>query len=456
MSNENQKRLPDLIRKIIEASTVDEAALRDLLNNYRPEDIADALVEFSEEDTNRIVALLPPEAAGHVILEADPVSQEDILEQLPPGQIADIVDELPPDEGVDLVQLIADKEIEKVLSEVKTEARGDVEELLTYPDDTAGGVMTPDLVKVPQTATAQDAITTIQGEIDAEMVDEIYVIDKENVLVGVVTIKDLITAPPAVPVLDFMRAPISVNVFADQEEAARQVTHYNLRHIPVVDSNGTLHGVVTADDVIDIMDEEASEDIHRLAGVHGEHPTQQPLVKQFAHRMPWLLVTVVGGFAAAFVVNAFGAVLNAVLAVAFFMPVVIGLSGSVGIQSSAMMVRGIATGEVVVGRMVRLAFLQLLVGFLIGLACAVILGLLVALIAPYLQGAPSPVLGLVIGAGVLAAASLAAFMGTVIPMVAHRIGADPAVVAGPFVTVLIDFTGLFIYLLIALVFLKVL
>jgi len=453
MSREEQQRLSELIREITEASTVDEAALGKLLADSRPEDIADALVDFSEDDTNRIVMLLPPEDAGHVILEADPVSQEDILEQLPPAQIADIVEELPPDEGVDLVQLIAEKEIEEVLSEVETEARSDVEELLSYPDDTAGGVMTPDLVMVPQTATAQDAIATIQGEIDAEMVDEIYVVDKADMLVGVVTLKDLITAPPALPVLDFMREPISVAAFADQEEVAQQVTHYNLRHIPVVDKDGKLCGVVTADDVIDIIDEEASEDIHRLAGVHGEHPTQQPLVRQFTQRIPWLLVTVVGGFAAAFMANAFGAVLDSVLALAFFMPVVIGLSGSVGIQSSAMMVRGIATGEVAAGRMIRLAFVQLLVGFLIGMACAVVLGGSVALIAPYLRGGPSPFLGLVIAIGVVAAASLAALMGTVIPLVAHRIGADPAIVAGPFVTTLIDFTGLFIYLLIALIFL---
>ncbi|MHC4662620.1 MAG: magnesium transporter [Planctomycetota bacterium] len=443
MTEEDRQNLEKRLHEILESVPQKDSKLKDALAESRPEDIADTLQDLSDEDKSLVISQLPPEVAGQVILETDPVSQEDILEKLPPDQIADIVDELPPDEGADLVQLVTDKEVGEVLAEVETDAREDVEELLSYPEDTAGGVMTPDLVKLPQTAIARDAIAAIQGEIDAEIVDEIYVVDDRDMLAGVVTLKDLITAPPTVPVLDFMRPPISAWVLDDQERVAKLATRYNLRNIPVTDGDGKLIGVVTADDVIDIIDEEASEDIHRLAGVHGEHPTQQPLLVQFIHRMPWLFVTIFGGIAAAFLANAFSSILHTV-----------GLSGSVGIQSSAMMVRGIATGEIGPGRMTRLLLTQLMVGFLIGLTCAVVLGGFTAIVAPYLTGKPSALLGLVIGAGIVAAASLAALLGTVIPLVAHRVGADPAVVAGPFVTVLIDFSGLFIYLIIAVVFLR--
>ncbi|HUU43889.1 MAG TPA: magnesium transporter [Planctomycetota bacterium] len=438
---------PDLaesLRELIHARTFSPKALAERLAAVHPIDIAVALQYLDEDETLAVVKTLDDHAAAEVLDETDEDTKRAILERVDRERLADLVDLMPPDEGADLLELAPDEIEEVVLERVERDTAQDIRELQRYEPDTAGGQMTTEFVALREDMTATDAIRTLQGAVDAEQTNWVHVTDAADRLAGYVSIAQLISAPGNRHVADFMHRDVqSVTTDLDQETVARLADHYNLQAVPVTDTRGVLKGIITLDDVMDVMSEEASEDMFLLAGSQSVHPLSENVLLRVTKRMPWLLVTVGMGLVVMFIYSRYEPVIRAgSIWLVFFVPIVQALGGNVGIQSSTLVVRGLATGDIGHGRLSRVILTELAVGLTIG----VLFGLLVGLAAGAIQ---NPRLGLVVALAIPVGVLSSSFTGTVIPLVCNRVGVDPAVTAGPFITALNDLICLTIYFSIA-------
>jgi len=320
----------------------------------------------------------------------------------------------------------------------------EVQDLLEHPKETAGRLMNTDFFSLPEQITVEEAIKQVRAASEREMVFYIYVTDKEDRLVGVVSLRQLLVVPPDTPLQKIMNPEvISVTTDTDQEEVARQVTRYNLLAIPVVDKENRLVGIITFDDVIDVLREEATEDILKMAGAgtpEEEYILQTSSLGAARFRLPWLLTTLFGTMVTAGIVWFFRFTLHEVIALVTFLPVIAAMGGNVGVQSSTIIVRGLATGRIELASVWKVVARELKVGLLMGVTCGVIL----ALVA-YLWHGPA-MLGVVLGAAMFFAIIVAATTGTLVPVVLKKLNIDPAISSGPFVTTANDITGLLIYL----------
>lgn len=425
--------------------------LLDLLNSFaerHPADIADILQQMEEMDRARLFARLDGEKAGLVLRELNTEAVESLLRILGPERIAAVLDEMSMDDAADVLGSFSDSVKTELLNLMEVAEASDVKELLAYPVDTAGGIMTTEYVAILENISAEKAIQVLRKTApEAETVYYVYVINTKNQLVGVISLRELIIASPDALIADIMRKKvISVRVDTDQEEVARIVSRYDLLAVPVVTHDRTLVGIVTVDDIIDVIHEEATEDIYRLAGaqqVEEDLPMPARLVASVRSRLPWLLVTLIGGMLAGQVLRGLETELNTMVALAFFIPLLTGMGGNVGTQSSTLTVRGLATGQIV-GREIFLTVLkESLVGMIIGAVCGMIVGLVAFLWQDNLM------LGLVVGLALLGNTTTAATMGTLVPLFFKRVGIDPAVASAPFISTSIDITGLLIYSLLA-------
>jgi len=413
--------LADKLREIIHAETFSRTALVDCLDSVHPIDIAVALQYLADEETKKAV-----------------------LERVDEERLADLVDLMPPDEGTDLLELAPDEVEEEVLERVEDETAQDIRELRRYEPDTAGGQMTTDFVALREDMTAADAVRTIQGAVDAEQTNWLHVTDPNERLTGYTSIQKIISAPADRRVADFMYRDVqSVTTDVDQEDVAQLADRYNLQAVPVTNQGGILKGIITLDDVLDVMSEEASEDIYLLSGTQSIHPMSESVRRRVLKRMPWLLVTVGMGLVVMFIYSRYESVITAgSLWLVFFVPIVQALGGNVGIQSSTLVVRGIATGEINHGRLRRVILSELAVGLTIG----ILFGLIVGFAAGAIQ---NPKLGAVVALAIVSGVLMSSFTGTVIPLLCNRCGVDPAITAGPFITALNDLICLTIYFSIA-------
>ncbi len=355
------------------------------------------------------------------------------------------------DDAVDLLGELSPEEIAALLPLVDEEG-AKFSGLLKYPEESAGGIMTTEYISLPADLPVEEAIARLR-EIapQAETIYYVFVVDLENRLIGVLSLRDLIAAPDGTPLKEIMRHNvISVNAALDQEEVARVVVKYDLLALPVVDDSNRLLGIITFDDIMDVLEQEATEDIYRLAGageVTGVELMEASAYQVAWHRTPWLLLSMLGGIAAGYIMSTFESTLEAILVLAFFIPVIMDMGGNVSTQSSTIFVRGIATGEIKGNGIWRYLFREIRVGLLMG----VLFGLLVAAAALLWRG--NPVLGLVVGTSMIATISLATIIGTLVPLFFHKLKIDPAITSGPLVTTIKDITGLLIYFGMATLFL---
>lgn len=431
----------DSIREMLAEDRLAEA-LR-LIINQHPADIAEILSELDEEGRASLFRCFDHELAGQVLSESDLKAQavllgllgsekaSGVLAEMAADDLADLLGELPPESAERLLRLLG-----------KDEAQG-VRQLLGYGEDTAGGIMTTEYVAVHQDMTVAEAIDYLRANAwDAETIYYVYVLDKAQRLVGVVSLREIILAKPDVAVRTIMRDNV-VSVYAgqDQEEVARLVSKYNFLAIPVVDAQQRLRGIVTFDDVMDVIEEEAAEDFYRMGGTWEKAETEENnrLWNALRSRLPWLFITLIGGLISGRVVRGFSDTLNSVMSLAYFMPLIAGMGGNVGTQSSTIMVRGIATGDVTPGKAVRHVLGEVQLGISVGL----LLGLLVGIVAFLWQG--QPILGFIVGVAMLANMLTAATIGSLVPLVFRRLGIDPAVASAPFISTSIDIIGLSIY-----------
>jgi magnesium transporter len=418
--------------------------LRAMLELSFPADIAEIASELEPPDQVLLMRLLPAEKAGEVVSELpDHVQKDLILNVFTKRDVARILNDMDPDEGADLIGLLDDEEGKEALAAVEPEQAEAIRTLVGYDPETAGGRMTTEYVTVSPSANVGEALNELRRELDNESITNIYVVDRADKLLGVLSVRDILEAEPSSPVTEQMtRELVVANVEDDQEDASRLLDRYDLTSLPVVDEQGAIVGVLTHDDAMDVLEEEAEEDIAYIAG-SGAVTVRDPVLRHLKFRLPWLLITLCGGLCAAFLVKVFKPTLDSIEALVFFMPLMAGMAGSVGIQSSTVMVRGFATGEMVMGMAVRTILRQFVVGLVIGGIC----GLLTGFLAFTVTGDVG--MGLAITVSMLVGVTAAAGLGTLLPIICEKLKIDPAVSSGPFVTMANDLLGLLIYFAVA-------
>jgi magnesium transporter len=427
--------------------------LVNLLHKQHPADLAQLFAELPEKDRHSAFSLLVernsrlamealsemgPEAAASFLAGRTPEEVVKLTQELPSDDAAAIIDHLPKELSVLVLELIQ-----------KRPAGGDVGELLEYAERTAGRIMNPKVFALSEDITAAEAITALQGSRDVEMVFYLYVIDVRRHLVGVISLRRLLLVPPATPLKRIMTTDlISVRADVRQEEVARQVASYNLLAIPVVDEENKLVGVITVDDVIDVIKDEATEDVYRLAGVAGDDRVFTPPMESLRKRLPWLVINLGTAFLAASVVGIFESTIGVVTALAVFMPVVAGMGGNAATQTLTVIVRGIALGELTWANTRKALFKEAAVGIGNGVAC----GIIGALVVWLFKG--DPVLGGILAMAMLINMFIAATAGTVIPLSLRALKVDPALGSAVFITTLTDVFGFLSFLGLGALFLR--
>jgi magnesium transporter len=418
--------------------------LRFMLEVAFPADIAEIVEDLTPDHQVILFRSMAAERAGEVLGEVPEAVQKDLLlKMLTKGEIAGILNEIEPDEGADLVELMPDERVEEALEAVDPEQAEAIRSLAEYDPESAGGRMTTEYVSVKPELRVADALETLRTSLDIESISYVYVVDRAERLVGVMSVRDILEADPEDRVAHVMSTEvIAAHVDDDQETASRLVDRYDLVGLPVVDDGQRMLGVLTVDDAMDVLEEEAEEDLALLSG-SGAVGVKDPIGRHVRSRLPWLLLTLVGGLAAAVLVQQFKGTLDRITELVLFMPVMAGMAGSVGIQSSTVMVRGFATGEMVMGLAMRTVTSQIAVGVVVGAVCGMLTGVIALLLTGEFRMGTTVLLSMT--AGITTAAGL----GTLLPIACEKFDVDPAVAAGPFVTMLNDLIGLLIYFLVA-------
>ncbi len=401
-----------------------------------PADLADVLAALDEDERLTLVRALPAELSSQALAEMPEDSHpEDTLAALDPVQAAEIVEELEDDDAADLLGELEPEQQERILAGVVD--RADVDRLLRYDDETAGGLMTTALVTVTDLDNVGLALEAVRRQAeDVEDVTEIFVVDTARRLVGSLSFKQLVVTSPETVVRDVMEdAEVRVGPDEDQEDVARLMARYNVPSVPVVDPSGRLLGRVTYDDVIDVTEAEATEDLLRFGGVSPDEELGGRWSSAVRSRLPWLYVNLLTAFLAASVVYFFEATISQITALAIWMPIIAGMGGNAGTQALAVTVRRLSLGQVPVDRLWAVIKKEMLVGITNGFA----IGLVISLVS-LLLGAEWR-LGLVVFLAMTANLFVAGTAGSFVPVLLERLGVDPAVASSIFVTTLTDVCG---------------
>jgi len=425
--------------------------LKKLIDDMRAADLADLIEHLDPEERLFIFNLLEPDGAGEVLVEIETPVQERILKDLDNQAITEIVQGLDSDDAADLVGDLPDDRAREIIERVGDEVSEELEKLLPYPEDTAGGIMALEFVAVKADASVKDAIDTIREKREeVENLYYIWVVDDLGKLVGVISLKDLVLEPTDRKISDIMNPEvISVHVDTDQEEVARLVKKYDLVAIPVVGDDQRLAGRITHDDIIDVIEEEADEDISLMAGVIDQEIAEESTLKISKARLPWLIAGLFGGIIAAAVINQFESSLEKVLALSFFFPVIMAMGGSTGTQAATIVVRGLATGDISLMNIGKRLWMEMRVALVNALVCGILLALIVGTwVSDY-------GLGSVVGLALVLIIVNAGVIGSAVPMALKKWNIDPALATGPFVTTSNDILSLLIYLGLVTIYLRV-
>jgi magnesium transporter len=426
------------------------ANLLNLLQKQHPADLAQIFTELQDKEREAAFTVLADRngrLAMEAVSELGPEAGAALLATRPAEEIAKLAQDIPSDDAAALIDHLPEELSASVLHLMRPKESGVVENLLEYAERTAGRIMNPNVFALIEDMTVGEAITEIQSSRDVEMVFYLYVVDERRHLVGVVSLRRLLLVSPETPLKRIMTADIiSARVDMDQEEVARQVAAYNLLAIPVVDAENKLVGVITVDDVIDVIKDEATEDIYRLAGVAGDERAFTPATESLRKRLPWLGINLLTAFLAAAVVGMFEGTIDLFPVLAVFMPIVAGMGGNAGTQTLTVIVRGIALGELAWSNSRK----ALLKEALVGLGNGVILGAVAAGVVWMVRG--SPTLGLVLGLAMIINMFVAAAAGTLVPLGLRAANVDPALASSVFITTMTDMFGFFSFLGLATVF----
>jgi len=409
-----------------------------LLEKSHPADVAQVLDRLTAADRKAVFNLIrSPEDRAEVVSLIEFTARADLFVGLEPEVAAGIVGQMTTDDAADLLREIPRETADEILACMGEQAE-DVEKLLGYPEETAGAIMAPEFLALQEDLTIKTAIERVQRFGDHEASFYVYVVDDRGHLVGVLSLRQLIMQPPDKLLRDVMVPdPIRVTTDADQEEVANLVARYDLLAAPVVDANNKLVGVVTVDDVIDVLREEATEDILKMAGTTVEEASSPGPLRGAWIRFPWLAAAFVGGFGGIYALSRFESILSETVQIAFFLPIILAMGGNVASQCSMVVVRGLSTGRLDFGHIGRVVTYE--VGVSLMLAAVFGLGLAGWALAIGYGGKNFP---LAVGLGIFSSIMIAAMLGTTLPMLFSRMGVDPAVASGPFVTTSTDVIGI--------------
>ncbi len=428
------EELTDLIEK------EDYAAISEKAKTIHPHDLAEFLLTLDREKMIKVLLNFELAVLIELLPELPEEMQLEYVTELPPMKAAELLVGIPPDEMADVLGDLSIEVRKNIVDYFTKEKTKEAKDLLEYHEDTAGGLMTTELVALPgefSCAKAEDYIR--EKATEYETIYYIYVTEGEK-LAGVLSLRELVLSSPQSKLKDVMNPdPVLVPATMDQEEVTRVIADYDLIAVPVVDEEGKLLGIVTVDDVIDVMDQEISEDIARLAGTPAQIDKllDAPVPEVVKARLPWLVITLFGGLLSGAIIGIFEQTIATILTLAVFIPLIMGMGGNVGTQSSTVYIRGLATKDV--DNKLSYFLREIRVGMLMGLAVGIGVG--IAALAWH----KSPMLGLVVGVSMFFAVTVASTMGVLAPSIFDRLGIDPAITAGPFITTASDVTGLIIY-----------
>jgi len=419
------------------------------LRSMHPADLAKIFEECEPSLHRELLSRLSDEKQAELLVHLDPLDRQQLLEQTSVREIAELIGELDSDDAADVLGDLEEDTIVRVLEvreQDEPEEAEDLRELLKYPKDSAGGLMQVEVASIRRSASSTEAIQALRSwQDDVENMHFIFVVDDEDRFIGTVRMARLALAKPQTPIAELMESKfVEVRPGVDQEEVARVFAKYDIISLAVTDEDSRLLGRILVDDVVEVMEEEADEDAYRMVGsdaeelLYGDRPLRISLI-----RLPWLVVNLVGGFCTGLLLWIFQATLEQTIALVAFVPVITAMGGNVGSQSAMIVIRGFATGRLDPNAVSTTVVREGSIGLLMGTLCGGIIG------AASVIWLGDPTLGLVVGIAMFAAMSVATAIGALAPVVFRRLGVDPAIAAGPFVTTANDITGILIYMVTA-------
>ena len=423
----------------------DDKAILDLLAEEHYADIAEFLEDLTLDEATYIIKLLDSELTSDILMEMDEDDREKVLKNLSAKEIAKELEELDTDDAADMVAELPEERQEKVISKIEDEEhKSEIEELLNYEKDTAGGLMAKELVKVYETWTVAGCLRRIRGQAkDVKRVHSIYVVNKQEQLIGRLSLRDLITAKNEQKIADIYISNVdSVHVKDDDEEVAKVMAKYDLEAVPVVDDDNTLLGRITIDDIVDVLKEEADKDYQLAAGITQEVEADDSIFELSKARLPWLILGLIGGLGSVVIMEGFENALSKYKELFFFTPLIAAMAGNVGVQSSAIIVQGLANDNVkgsLLNRLLKEVGLSLISG--------VVLGILVIIAGFFMQLEIR--FSITIAISMMCVIIVAALVGTFVPIILNKRGVDPAIATGPFITTSNDIFGIFLFFYIA-------
>jgi magnesium transporter len=450
VSEEKENIQFELTEELVEQVEVlidsqNDKKLKTLLDEFHYADIAEILDELYLEQAMYVIKLLDSETTSDVLMELDEDNREKILQNLSAKEIAEEVEELDTDDAADIIAELPEERQKAVISNIEdAEHKAEIEELLAYDENSAGGLMAKELVKVYETWTVAGCMRRIRGQAkEVTRVHSIYVVDKQERLIGRLSLKDLIISKSEQKIAEIAKENVDyVNVKDDAEEVAKVMSKYDLEAIPVVDDNLTLLGRITIDDIVDVLKEEADKDYQLAAGISQDVEADDSILELTKARLPWLILGLFGGLGSVFIMEGFEEALEKYRELFFFTPLIAAMAGNVGVQSSAIIVQGLAN-DVVKGSLLNRLLKEVGLSIINGL----VLGILVILAGQLMQ--IDLLFSFTISISMICVIIVAALVGTFVPIVLDKRGIDPAIATGPFITTSNDIFGIFLFFFIA-------
>ena len=446
--NENiQFQLTDELIEKVETliEQQDDKELKTLFKEFHYADIAEILDELNQEEAVYVIKLLDSETTSDVLMELDEDIREKVLKNLSAKEIAEEIEELDTDDAADMISELPEERQEEVISNIEdAEHKAEIEELLAYDEDTAGGLMAKELVKVYETWTVAGCMRRIRGQAkDVTRVHSIYVVDKEDKLIGRLSLKDLITAKSDQKIAEISNSNVDyVYVDEDVEDVAKIMQKYDLEAIPVLDKNNTLVGRITIDDIVDVIREEADKDYQLAAGISQDVEADDSILELTKARLPWLILGLFGGLGSVFIMKDYEHIMSTVPSLFFYTPLIAAMAGNVGVQSSAIIVQGLANDNVkgsLLKRLLKEVGLSLINGFALALL-VILFGFIIG---------QDTTESIAIAVSMMSVIVVAALVGTFVPIILDKRGIDPAIATGPFITTSNDILGIYLFFVLA-------
>lgn len=439
--NKNNEKIQRLIRE------KNYFELKNTLRESLPFDIMEMIRPLETSEQVILFRLLDKDTAAEVFSLLEHEEQERLLHDFGLDKVKEIIEEMDPDDRTELFDELPDEMVKRLIRLLSPEERAVANRLLNYPEDSAGRLMTPEFIELGGDFTAGDALARIRKiGLDKETIYYSYIVDEKGILVGIVSLKDLLLSPPDVRIGEFMETSfVHVHTLDDQEDVAKVLSQYDLTALPVTDKANKLVGIITVDDIVDVIQEEAEEDFHKMAGI--EAPEDPYFSTKFLtlgrKRALWLVILLITSYLSSVVLKNYSDILQLIIPLAFFIPMLTGTCGNTGMQSATLIIRGLATGEIVLRDFFRVFFREILMGVFLG----IILGIFSFVRAHFIDA--NPFVGIAVGTAVLASVIVANIIGTILPIILKRLRIDPAISAGPFISTIVDVTSLILYFEIA-------